>query len=198
MDEMSKIKYLTQALLEDPLGREWSIQGLGMLRTYLDPNHKLRLHVWTTDHAADVKPSELHTHPWDFNSQVIAGIVHNRRYVGMSDAQPIEDPYQQWQRQTIRCGVGGGLVGTPEIVVLEERPIETYGAGDIYGQQAIEIHKSTPRDGTVTIIDRVFSDDADHAYVYFPVGEDWVTAEPRPATEDEILKICKNSLNLWF
>lgn len=205
-DHMNAKTALTKALLENPLNREWSIQGLGMLRTYLDDDHRIRLHVWTTAHAEHVKASDLHTHPWDFHSDVVAGIVTNIRYLPLPEGEHGELIINaaQWQQQMIRCGEGGGLVGDPEIVWLAESAPERYGSSSRvlrpsgYEQRAEEIHRSSPEDGTVTIITRKFNSDTEHAHVYFPVGEEWISAEPRPATDEEILMICNNALEKWF
>jgi hypothetical protein len=184
---------LVQNMLEHPARYDWTLQGLGMLRTYLDSDRTLRLHVWT-EAGANEGVSELHTHPWDFTSLVIAGEVINRIYIkehGISGDK-------EWQEQTIKCGEGGGLVGEPAIVELSEMPITRYRDGATYSQFASQIHQSSPADGTVTVIKRVFGEDTEHAYVYFPVGAEWVTAEPRLATEDEVALITRNALEKWF
>jgi hypothetical protein len=99
-------------------------------------------------------------------------------------------------RQTIRCGEGGGLVGDPVPVILAEEPTETYREGEGYTQTASEIHRSVSENGTVTIIEREFKPDTEHAYVYFQ-GE-WGTAEPRTALPEEVEKITSNALKTWF
>lgn len=196
---MNTTKALVQHLLENPSGRQWTLQGLGMLRTYLDDDHAIRLHVWTTDHAAEVGASELHTHPWDFRSEVVAGVVVNKRFgICAPDIAPLISNVAQWQQQKIKCGEGGCLVGDPEIVWLTNDTPERYTDGQEYEQTAEEIHCSSPIDGTVTIIHRNFGTDTEHAYVYFPVGEQWVSAEPRPATRQEVAKITQNALDRWF
>ena len=197
----SASKALTRAILENPKDHDWTIQGLGMLRTYLDPEHIYRLHVWSTAHM-NPGVSTLHTHPWDFESLVVAGEVMNVRYIELTRAQ-IEEAHTTpnvatWQRQTIRCGEGGGLVGGPEDVFLQRQAGEKYIAGDSYDQKAAEVHESSPKHGSVTIIKRTFGSDTEHAYVYFPVGDEWVTAEPRPAEPDEVACICADALELWF
>lgn len=185
-------KQLVKAILTSPQELEWSIQGLGMLRTYLSPD--TRLHIW--DASAKMEgASELHTHPWDFDSFVVVGSVRNYRFemeaLGSHGASGIKR-----MRQTIRCGEGGGLIGEPVPVVLKELPTETYEEGQSYRQAAEEIHRSAPDDGTITIITREFRDDTEHAYVYF--RDEWGTAEPRPATRQEIARITRNALRAWF
>jgi hypothetical protein len=183
-------KPLVKTLLEHADALDWTTQGLGMLRTYLEP--ELRLHVWDRDlRAEDV--SELHTHPWDFRSLVVAGQVENRRYVEIDGGEP------NFNKQEIFCGQGGGLVdGDPTPVKISALPTEIFLPGDVYTQKAEEIHRSTPRSGTVTIVERHFKEDADHAFVFWPLGERWVTAEPRPATDQEIANVVGHALAAWF
>lgn len=189
------IQEIVLDILRKPLEREWSLQGLGMLRTYINP--ELRLHVWDPRFKfAEV--SEMHTHPWNFHSIVIAGEVRNTRFVEVSDDDFLQNAGLV-NRQQIFCGVGGGLCDEASSQVrLREQPSEIYTAGDAYSQLADEIHVSTPEAGTVTLVHREVVGDADHAFVFWPVGEEWVTAEPRPATTAEIEAICSNALVTWF
>lgn len=182
-------------ILRDPLKHDWSLQGLGMLRTYISP--ELRLHVWDPRFKfAEV--SEMHTHPWNFHSIVIAGEVRNTRFVEVGDDDFLQNAGLV-NRQQIFCGVGGGLCNeTLRQVRLRELEAEVYGSGETYNQLADEIHVSAPAAGTVTLVHREIIGDADHAFVFWPVGEDWVTAEPRPATPEEIEAICSNALITWF
>lgn len=175
--------------------REWSIQGLGMLRTYLDENKVSRLHVWSDD-AKYEDASELHTHPWDMASVVMAGVLEQTRYVAFSEQAAGEPPTHREQK--ILCGEGGGLCGGPQNVVLRQMHPEFYREGDLYRQYWWEIHRTRPKNGTVTIIVRDFTADPDHAFVYWPVGQEWVSAEPRPATPEEVERITQRSLELWF
>lgn len=181
-------------ILADPLGRDWSLQGLGMLRLYLTEDKSERLHVWS-DLAKYDNVSELHTHPWDMTSLVVAGSVAQYRYVVFSHEF---DKYPSHMEQKILCGEGGGLCGAPRTVLLREMYPEVYVAGQTYRQKWWEVHRTQPENGAVTIIKRDFTEDPDHAFVYWPWGEEWVTAEPRPATEDEIIRITNNALVRHF
>lgn len=174
---------------------EWTLQGLGMLRTYLGSDRTFRLHVWDDRYVADPTPSELHTHPWDMESLVIAGQVHNTRF--KRELIPREENLN-YMEQTIFCGTGGGLEGEPSPCQLVEQPVELYAPGETYFQRSTEIHLSSPLRGTVTLVQRQFGLDVDHASVFWPIGEEWVTAEPRDATSDEILEIVGTSLDLYF
>lgn len=164
--------------LANPFDREWSIQGFGMLRTYLDPDQVHRLHIWDTGQGVK-EVSTVHDHPWDFTSRIIAGSLVNQRYlIDSTTGEPF------WAAR-LRCGVGGGLVEAPQKTLIETLPAEHYGTEDVYSQTAPEFHESFPTSGTVTVISREFKADRDLATVCWQDG-DWVSAEPRPATEDEI------------
>lgn len=71
-------------------------------------------------------------------------------------------------------------------VYLSELSSVTYGLGCFYEQRARDIHASYPEDGTVTIISRHFHENTEHARVFYPIGTEWVSAEPRPATYEEV------------
>lgn len=184
----------------------WTLQGLGMLRTYLGEDKQVRLHVWDDRYIAEPTPSELHTHPWHMYSYVVAGEVRNTRFTIPTPAYSLHDSEvflysernAEYMKQTIFCGIGGGLCGDPEHAVLRAEDEEVYTAGQVYKQHAEEIHKSNPLRGTVTLVTRGFGEDVDHAEVYWPAGEEWITAEPRPATPEEVSDICTLALQTWF
>lgn len=166
-------------ILHNPLDHQWTLQGFGMLRLYLDDEEVRRLHIWDPDMAnADV--STIHNHPWDFTSEIMIGALANQRYL-ITNGPPTH------MLGEIRTGEGGGrLDDDPAFVTLESQRMEIYRPGDSYSQTADEIHESFPGSGTTTVITRKFTKPRDHARVCWPVGTPWVTAEPRPATEAEI------------
>jgi len=108
------------------------------------------------------------------------------------------DRGEPFMRQRIVCGPGGGMAGAPELVLLEAGSARTFNPGDIYTKEPNDIHTSTPENGTVTIIERSFGDDVDHAFVYYPEGGEWVSAEPRVATDDEVAFITGYALERWY
>ena len=182
------VKSLVRAILKSPYDLEWSLQGLGMLRTYLDDER--RLHIWDDRYQVH-NVSQMHTHPWNFRSVVIAGEVTNYKFIeDKIDGVP-------YKRQSIFCGVGGGLEGFADVVYLSQIHPEVRRERESYEELAHEIHISKPLRGTVTVIRREYLEDSDHAYVFWKDG-DWVSAEPRSATKDEIKDITQNSLLTWF
>lgn len=173
----------------------WTLQGLGMLRLYLTDDKSVRLHVWDDRHAFP-GASEMHTHPWDMKSTVLSGTVENIRY---SECHPqcIPPAGSPYCRQSIFCGEGGGLEGDPIAIGIVPFSPELYLRGDSYQQSAGEIHVSRPTLGAVTLVERSFRGDVDHAYVYWPADTEWVSAEPRPATLEEVREILSTALGGW-
>lgn len=168
-----------RAILADPYGHEWSVQGFGMLRTWLDPEGVERLHIWDAENAANDGVSTLHNHPWDFESRIVSGRLVNQRYeVGEISGRP-------YHAAPILTGAGGGLLGAPRDVAVTDLPAESYGPGDTYAQEAEEYHESFPGRGAVTVIRRTFRFSR-QAVTCWPRGTQWVSAEPRPATRAEI------------
>lgn len=193
----SFVKPLVKAILEHPEGHDWTLQGLGMLRTYLGADRNHRLHIWDSRFKVE-GVDELHTHPWNFHSYVIAGEVINTRYRKNLIPSPSIGDGEPYREQEILCGEGGHETETTRAVTLHAERAETIVECGIYSQAAFEIHRSQPADGTVTIIEREFLDDDDHAFVYIPVGAEWVSAEPRTATDEEVKAICEHALQAWF
>lgn len=176
------IDYIT-----DPLKYEWSVQGLGMLRTYVSETE--RLHIWHED-IRDPKASPIHDHPWSFKSEVLWGTVRQTRF----EYRHRKGFTQEWNMQPIHCGEGGGLKGESILVDLEEQPFEAYSSGQVYQQLANEIHWSRPSNNCVTLITRQYGEDRDTAHVFWPKDEEWGSAEPRPATRAEILHVTRSVL----
>jgi hypothetical protein len=69
---------------------------------------------------------------------------------------------------------------------------EVYDAGDSYSQRADEIHETDALDGTVTIIRR-HRTGVDTARIFWPAGQEWGDALPRPATWDELTTTLKSA-----
>jgi len=169
----------------------WSIQGFGMLRLYL--TKEIRLHVWDARFMVP-NVSLVHDHPWNFFSRVIAGQIENARYyVREPDAGS-----PNYFFSTIQCGPGGGMRSEPKLIGLARHPSHTYIEGQSYSQEASEIHDTDYRDGTVTLVERTFKQDTEHARVFWKESEQWISAEPRKADEQEVEQICHRALSNWF
>jgi hypothetical protein len=189
-------------VLKHCMDYEWSLQGFGMLRAYV--TKELRLHVWDSRYKVD-NVTMVHDHPWDFVSYVASGKIVNTMYVvhpyKVTDEQAwrLRKPFLKAQ---IVCGTGGGndpatLRSRGEKVWLMPLSPETYVEGYTYKQAASEVHHTSYDDGTVTLVRRKFLPDTEHAHVFFNADEDWVSAEPRAATPDEVSSICAKALVSW-
>lgn len=183
MEKMFIKKILEQSLLHAQgihNNTGWQIQGLGMLRLYLDKT--VRLHVWHNGLVYPDTPSVIHNHPWEFVSRVIVGTLRNVRYTVASAGK---NPNHHVAK--ILCGVGGGIIQeSVKDVEMEISTVDEYKAGETYYQASDELHNTVFQNGTVTLVTRKFNDDADHASVAYPLGSTWKTAEPREASADEL------------
>lgn len=206
---MTVIPTMTQKvrnILELPHGLPWTIQGFGMLRLYLDRDEVQRLHIWDTDQMSVEEVSTVHDHPWDLDSLIVSGTLRNQRYVRAigpavqlveSVRLPADAGGEKWMAQPIRTGEGGHTTEPAYEQYLARRPLETYQPGDVYHQDAEEIHESLPSRGCVTVVTRTFSRERDLATSFYKNTSEWVSAEPRPATLDEIQHFTTLALANW-
>lgn len=191
-NECAAMCAMVRAILGDAQMYQWTVQGFGMLRTYLPVAGNLkrfRLNIWNSNLAIP-GVSVMHDHPWDFDSWIINGKFRNVRY--------IEDAWGlSYKFMTIKTGEGGCPMSEPAAVRLMPLPVENYKTGDKYHQDALEIHASFYDDFTVTLNDRV--GDTEHARVFWrdePHGY-WVDAKPRVATAQEIGETVRLALEKW-
>lgn len=183
---------LVRAVLEKWGAYEWTIQGFGFIRTKLADVG--RIHVWDSRLRVDLV-SDIHSHPWPLRSTIISGELINVRFKE-TDYDDIGLPYQ---RMKIKTGEGGGPIdGTTKLVrLILDQAIEFYIGGDSYQQAPIEVHRSMPQDGTVTLLERPMGPPLEEAIVYWPRGTAWVSAEPRPAESWEVQKVVDYALARW-
>jgi hypothetical protein len=192
------LKPLVANVLQDE-NRVWTAQGFGFLRTYFGPADapkRYRLNLW--DHRFTVpNVSTIHDHPWDFSSAIIGGDFFNQRYRMAEFPITAHPPKWDYSFTTIKTGEGGGLEKSPfDACVLMPRALEHYKPGDMYEQEAHEIHETIFADGTVTLNERV--GDTERARVFWPYGTEWVDAMPRMATKTEVADTVLRSLREWF
>jgi hypothetical protein len=176
--------------LAHPFDYEWSLQGFGMLRAYLDAEQIIRLHIWDLGSAfPDV--SRIHDHPWDFTSRIVTGQMGNQRYT-------VDGPDgEEFLSARIRCGEQAQLLEEPTRALVSAQPQESYGPEERYSQEATEFHESFPLPGTVTVIQRSFKKNREIARVLWREGP-WGDAKPRPATQEEVkhfIGLAKRNLN---
>lgn len=161
----------------------WTVQGFGMMRTYLDEGKRFRLNVYHSALRVE-NVSDVHNHPWHFQSLIVAGELRNIPYF---EDDPFSGQSVGHNCVRIKTGEGGGPVGKMDRVWLTARKARTYLPGQTYYQAAPDLHRVEYIDGTVTINDRVklCAEDMQEALVCWRDGN-WVNAEPRPAHSAEI------------
>lgn len=176
---MQSTKALVRWVLENSRREDWQVQGFGFMRMYLTRgDESSRVHIWNSKLRLK-GVSDIHTHPWSFESIVVAGQLGNVRYT--------ENLSKNTHRRCLlECGAGAHLLSTEDIG-LTEHVTERYRAGETYKQRHDEIHStSILEESTVTVVARsVQVENADHAYVFVPWDESWGNAAPRPATVQE-------------
>jgi len=184
---MSMQAALVRAILEKHESYQWTVQGFGMLRTKIADIG--RIHIWDSRLATPLV-STMHTHPWPLKSTVISGELINQRFNEHKAGS------LKYMRAVIKCGEGGGLAGEPPTEVrLISMPPETYLAGSTYEQRPNEIHRSIPQDGTVTLMER--PQGMEDAMVYWPIGTQWVSAEPQPIEGWKLQQAVSYALSRW-
>lgn len=195
-------KILTDALNDDNYPEGWSLQGFGMLRLNLPGDW--RLNIWHKQLRVQ-NVSMIHDHPWHFESQIVSGELRNTRFeVTHLDSDLFKNGGPEvFHRREIQPGPGGGLLvpssslNQPSLVRLHAYANETYGRGMVYQQSNDEVHLSNPEDGTVTLNRRFGRSKADVARVFWPFGEQWVSAEPRSAKRHEISFMVNAAIDAW-
>ena len=96
------IRLLVADILEFPERHDWTLQGFGMLRAYL--SSEIRLHVWSAAHRVE-GVSDIHNHPWDFESMVVCGNMENTLY------RVAPGHLQHHLQGKILCGAGPAVRG---------------------------------------------------------------------------------------
>lgn len=187
---------LAEAILRNSAAFRWELQGFGMLRCYLPGD--LRLQVWDNTYAVP-GVTTIHDHPWNFESLIVAGELLNERFGEVDPTDQEGGPSATHMCRNIIPGVGLRRAGDGEDqpAYLVSYGTERYTAGMVYEQRYYELHESRPSRGTVTLIGRQRVG-ADVARSYYPYGAEWVSAEPRLATEEERTEIIGHALQRWF
>lgn len=174
--ETKRLQILTMAILDNAHNYEWSIQGFGLLRLYI--RDVGRLHIWNSSLRYE-NVSTVHNHSWDLHSTIIAGKLHNTRYV--------HDDILGWPYHGHRLVTGFDTRHVEDLPLtkLYALPSEVYLPGDTYSQYATVIHRTDAEDGTVTLMERALDVDG-QADIYWPAGTEFGTAKPRIALHGEV------------
>lgn len=188
MDVFQTNRSLVKKILENATAFEWTIQGFGMLRLRMPGD--ARLHVWSADHSFP-NVSTIHDHSqWGLTSMVIAGGIFNRIF-------QIEEGEPTHMGKILKCGMGGCDLSDEFSVRLKVASEETILSGQSYHQEPDVIHESVPLPGTVSFMQK-HPTGRDDARVFWEIGTEWGTAEPRVATKQEIKEITQYALDSWL
>lgn len=185
---MNKLKLemydkIVKQVMENPFNYEWEIQGFGMLRTYIDKD--TRLQIWLKDFIVpDV--TDIHTHPWDFESLIYQGQITNYIFKEHGYHEPHFDSWYEYDRCLILTGEHA-YVKEKTKVLLDGYSTYNFNKGDTYCHGKNIPHRIDFIDGTITILTKLNIHEDSLAYSYVPNGGEWVSAAPRIATKEEII-----------
>lgn len=169
------------------------VHGLGMLQVYLPADE--RLHIWHRS-LRTPKVSRLHTHAWRFSSHVVCGVITNTRYLELPlNTRTIvpDHSIEVYHKAVIKPGPKPQPEQQGD-VRLKRLKVEKISSGVSYHQEASEIHETEAEDGTVTLVSRARVGE-DSACIYWQGGE-FVSAEPRKPTNDEIGVVVNSARSL--
>lgn len=190
---------LVRAMLEKWQSYHWTQQGFGFLRTKL--GEVGRIHIWDGRLRTPLV-SDIHAHPWPLKSTIISGELINQRFrVANYKNYPVRGPDGElmlpYLEQDIQTGEGGGLKNESMEVCLRSEPPEFYVPGMTYTQDSSEVHRSIPRDGTVTLLERPLGPPDESTVVYWPHGTNWVSAEPKVPPAYLVEQVISYALAVW-
>jgi hypothetical protein len=172
---------LVRSILENPSGRRWVMQDLGLLALWLDEGKEHRLHVW--DPGAAVGDPPIHDHPFDFTSTVIAGEMTNTRYEESTSGVEYQRERYSLPDEETRVADTIRLAGSAT----------RFAAGQSYSQAAHELHSSDQTPGTITILRRAVKPVSVLTVCRVP-GSAWVPGRSRPASAAEVNRITTEAL----
>lgn len=194
MTAISELTSMTRAVLEDPEKYFWDLQGFGMLRTRL--SDECRINVWDDRYRVD-HVSDIHTHPWDFTSTLVSGRLVDETFNPCEMTKSGPGILRGFHAE-IKPGEGGGLSGkgVGKAAAFERGSAILLFPGGWYELKHDEWHRSWAARGSVTVNTRA-RQGADLAQVFWWESQFWVSAEPKPATAEEVNDIVSYALARW-
>ena len=170
---------IVKHVMENPFNYEWELQGFGMLRTYISKN--TRLQIWLKDFIVP-GVTDIHTHPWDFESFIYQGQIVNHCWRESSKLDGVT-----FDRCLILTGEKAYVKERTQ-VILKVIGNQKYTRGMVYNHEKNIPHRIDFVDGTITILTKsnIHEDSLAYSYV-IGIGNEWVSAAPRLATKEEII-----------
>ena len=195
-----ELEAMVKAMLQNPDGYPWTLQGFGMLRCDL-AGREYRLHVWDRRYRVDDVAS-IHDHPWDLESLVMAGRITNTIFRPEEVVEGTSATFTHWMN-VIEPGDVGGELEPPRRVRLYAANKIDYRRTEVYAQTKDQIHDTEYVTGTVTLVRRTNRDSqgagGDRAKVFWrnDAGMEWKGATPQEATPEKVKRICDVALAMW-
>lgn len=171
----------------------WTVQGFGMVRCYLDAEQRFRLNIWD-ERLRTPGVSLIHDHPWSFTSKVFCGRIRNKRYHFATTSQT---DLNYNYKHIITGPDGADASPVMQCRLMPYATIEEYKAGQTYSQKLTEVHETDALRGTVTVNDRTAPTNEYTARVFWhKQAPEWIAARPRPATVVEIIRAIDSATEL--
>ena len=170
---------IVKHVMENQFNYECELQGFGMLRTYISKN--TRLQIWLKDFIVP-GVTDIHTHPWDFESFIYQGQIVNHCWRESSKLDGVT-----FDRCLILTGEKAYVKERTQ-VILKVIGNQKYTRGMVYNHEKNIPHRIDFVDGTITILTKsnIHEDSLAYSYV-IGIGNEWVSAAPRLATKEEII-----------
>ena len=190
---MCEFDEIVKKVMENPFDYEWELQGFGMLRTYI--NKDTRLQIWLKEFSVP-NVTDVHTHPWNFESFIYQGNITNFVFRESSHDGPPYVGAEAYDRCLILTGENA-YVHERNKVFLKIHGIYNFTRGDNYFHHKDIPHRIRFTDGTITILTKSNIQEDNLAYSYVKgIDNEWVSAAPRPATKEEIQTFINAASNM--
>jgi hypothetical protein len=164
----------------------WTVHGGGVLRLQIDGGTSM--HIW--DGRLQLAGC---SNTWDRAqcTVVVSGLLFGDPYV---EVRAGGEPYHT---RAVRYDSDEGvIVGLATDLFLLRKKQNRYSAGEGYVQPPAEIHRISALSGTVVLVEQAAALPEEER-VFWPHGAKFVSAEPRPATREEIYEIGKFALDIF-
>lgn len=186
-------KSLVKLILQKPLQFEWETHGMGFLRLRL-PGDK-RLHIFDSS-LRYPNVSMIHNHTqWSFVSHILSGCMQNIEYDFDEESKEFINTHKFC---TIECGIGCKKIGADSFCRLKKTKIRKLFAGESYSMESTDLHETDAIDGTVSIISQYRNRGITTALVFWEIGSEWVSGEPRKSTKQEIISTTQLALDKFY
>ena len=171
----------------DWLNLEWTSFGLGFMYVNVAG---YRYHVWHSS-LNTVNAIDIHTHPWDFTSEIISGYFRNRIYKRVEG--------DEYHERFANCDTATCAISETKTNLTLVTDSYHYSGGK-YTLTQDQIHCATARDGTVTRIRKFNNKPECSAHFFWQEGSEFCVADKSKILDltqhPELESIVKNILQV--